>query len=126
MASRTGSVRFAPEGAPIERIKHPTLMTFVWVYLALLVLLGVTYGLYLVDLSAVTHWVGMNIVVALIVAILKAFLVVLFFMNVKGGTRLTWFWAALGFIWLTLMGGIFLDYMFRPAPPGWTATAADH
>jgi hypothetical protein len=44
----------------------------------------------------------------------KAFLVIRNFMNLRGSTPLTVLWAALGFIWLLLMGGIFLDYRTAP------------
>ena len=56
-----------------------------------------------------------NIPIALVIAVTKATLVVLFFMGVKYGTRLTWLWTVLGFIWLALMFGITLDYVGR----GW-------
>lgn len=122
MASSHGKgAHFAPAGAPIERIKHPGLGLYFLTYGILLALLIVTVALYSFDISKMMGWVGWNIVVALIVAVIKAVLVVLNFMNVRGGTRLIWLWAALGFIWLLLMGGIFLDYMFRPTPPGWQA-----
>lgn len=83
------------------------------VYIALMVLLAATVGAYYVDLNRLTglHWP--NLILALLIAISKATLVVLFFMNVRGSTRLTWLWAALGFIWLLLMGGIFMDYQSR-------------
>jgi cytochrome c oxidase subunit IV len=56
----------------------------------------------------------MNNLVAMVIAITKATLVVLFFMGVKYGTRLTWLWAALGFIWFLLLFGILSDYYTRP------------
>lgn len=112
--------RFAPEGAPIERIRHPKVSLYIVTYFALLALLVVTVLLYYIDLSAMSGWVGMNILVALVVACIKAVLVVLNFMNVKGGTRLVWLWAAIGFIWLFLMAGVFLDYQFRPTVKPWT------
>jgi len=64
---------------------------------------------------------GINLIVALIIAIIKAALVVLIFMNVKGSTKLTWLWAALGFIWLLILAGIFMDYQTRiwEPIPGW-------
>ena len=52
-------------------------------------------------------------------AVIKAFFVIRNFMNLRGSTPLTILWAALGFVWLLLMGGIFLDYRTRPASPGW-------
>ena len=115
---------FAPEGAPIERIRHPKVGLYIGTYLALLALLVVTVLLYYIDLSAMSGWIGMNLVVAMIVASIKAVLVVLNFMNVKGGTRLVWLWAAIGFIWLFLMAGIFLDYQFRPTVKSWSDIAS--
>lgn len=119
-SSHDKGARFAPAGAPIERISHPTIGVYIRTYLILLFLLVVTVVLYYVDLTTIIPWVGINLVVALMVATIKAGFVIWNFMNVKGGTKLTWLWAALGFIWLLLMGGIFLDYQFRPPTPGWT------
>jgi cytochrome c oxidase subunit IV len=96
-----------------EVTKHPS----AWVYHAtfgfLMFMLIVTVVLYYVDLDRKTGITGINLIVALIVASMKATAVVLFFMNVKNGTKLTWLWAALGFIWALLMGGIFMDYESR-------------
>ena len=63
----------------------------------------------------------LNNAVAMAIAITKAVLVVLFFMQVKYGTKLTWLWAALGFIWFLLMFGILSDYISREwiQFPGW-------
>lgn len=120
MASTHGKgAHFAPAGAPIERIKHPGLTLYFVTYGVLLALLVVTVVLYSFDISKLMGWVGWNIVVALIVAVIKAAFVIWNFMNVRGGTKLIWLWAALGFIWLLLMGFIFMDYLFRPTPPGW-------
>ena len=93
-----------------------------------MVMLGVTVGLYYVDLSKALGWVGWNVVVAMIVAIIKATAVVLIFMNVRNSTRLTWLWAALGFIWLLLMTGIFMDYQTRAwiDQTGWTAIPSEY
>ena len=55
-----------------------------------------------------------NIVVALLIAIVKATLVILFFMHVKYSSRLTKLWVAVGFIWLGIMLAITLtDYFSR-------------
>ncbi|MGA9120063.1 MAG: cytochrome C oxidase subunit IV family protein [Bacteroidota bacterium] len=64
---------------------------------ALFVLLAVTVGVALVDLGPY------NIVVALAVAVVKAILVVLFFMHVKYGSRLVWLFAAGGVFWLAIL-----------------------
>lgn len=60
----------------------------------------------------------MNNVVMLAIACTKALLVVLYFMHVRWGTRLTWVVAASGFFWLLIMFGLTMaDYMSR----GWVA-----
>jgi cytochrome c oxidase subunit 4 len=48
----------------------------------------------------------MNTVVALTIAGIKALLVVLVFMHLKYSSRLTWLFAAAGFLWLLLMIGL--------------------
>lgn len=59
-----------------------------------------------------------NNVVMLTIACTKALLVVLYFMHVRWGTRLTWVVAASGFVWLLIMFGFTLsDYLTR----GWVA-----
>lgn len=79
------------------------------VFLGLLGLLLVTVA------AAYIHFPqpGANVVVALVIAVIKAGMVVLYFMGVKYGSRLTWLWAGLGFIWLLLMIGILSDYISR-------------
>ena len=58
-----------------------------------------------------------NNAVAMAIAITKATLVILFFMQVKYSTRLTWLWAGLGFVWFTLFSIILQDYMTRQWVP---------
>lgn len=100
-------------------IQHPTVGLYGITYLALLVLLGVTVGLYYIDLSKFVPWHGINLLIAMVVAVVKALFVIRNFMNVQGSTKLVWLWAALGFIWLVLMSGMFLDYRTRTNPLGW-------
>ena len=58
----------------------------------------------------------LNNVVMLTVACAKALLVVLFFMHVRWGTRLTWVVAASGFFWLLILFVLTMsDYLSR----GW-------
>jgi cytochrome c oxidase subunit 4 len=64
---------------------------------ALFILLALTIGVALIDLG---EW---NVVVALTIAILKGVLVVLYFMHVRYGTRLTWVFAGGGFIWFAIL-----------------------
>ena len=59
-------------------------------------------------------WFG--VVVALTIAIVKAVLVVLYFMHLRYSSRLTWVFAGAGFVWLLLMFAFtFADYLSR----GW-------
>jgi cytochrome c oxidase subunit IV len=80
------------------------------VFLALLVGTGLTVAAAFVDMGP------MNNVVMLTIAVIKATLVVLFFMHVRWSTRLTWVVAMAGFFWLLILFGITMgDYMTR----GW-------
>jgi cytochrome c oxidase subunit 4 len=61
----------------------------------------------------------LNNVVMLAVACTKALLVVLFFMHVRWGTRLTWVVAGSGFFWLLILFGLGMaDYLSRGWMPG--------
>lgn len=58
-------------------------------------------------------------VLAMAIATVKALLVIFFFMHVKYGTDLIKLWALTGFVWVTLMLFILMDYgtrKFEPAP----------
>lgn len=58
----------------------------------------------------------LNNIVMLLIASVKALLVVLFFMHVRWSTRLTWVVAASGFAWLIILFGLTMtDYLSR----GW-------
>ena len=48
----------------------------------------------------------LNTVVALTIAEIQSLLVVLWFMHVRYSSRLTWIFAAAGFLWLLLMIGL--------------------
>ncbi len=100
-------------------IKHPPVVLFHITAGIVAFLLFVTVWLYSIDLSKFIPITGINLIVALIVAVIKASFVIMNFMNVRGSTKLTVLWVALGFIWLLLMGGIFMDYKTRPESPGW-------
>jgi cytochrome c oxidase subunit 4 len=74
----------------------------------------------LLGLTALTVYVAfldlgpLNTVVALTIAVVKAFLVVLFFMHVRYSSRLTWVFAAAGFVWLGIMFALTMaDYGTR-------------
>ena len=60
----------------------------------------------------------LNNVVMLTIALAKALLVILFFMHVRWGTRLTWLVVASGFFWLFILFSITMtDFLTR----GWIA-----
>lgn len=66
------------------------------------------------DLDHVFH--GANTVVALTIAVIKATLVVLYFMHVRYGTRLTWVIVVAGFFWLVILFALTMgDYLTRPS-----------
>jgi len=82
--------------------------TYIFVYLALLILLGGTIGVAYVDLGI---W---NTVAAITIAVVKALLVVVFFTHVKYSSNLTRVYVLAGFLWLALLIGLTLtDYLTR-------------
>jgi len=84
------------------------------IFAALVVLTVVTWSVAKIDLGR------MNAVVALTIAVIKATLVVLYFMHVRYSSRLTWVFVAAGFFWLAIMVVLTLgDYMTR----GWLTIA---
>ena len=80
---------------------------YVRVYIILLALLAVTWGV------AQVHLGPYNNLAAMTVAVIKAVLVILFFMGVKYSSKLIWVWAGAGFLWLIILFGIFSDYLTR-------------
>lgn len=77
---------------------------------ALIVLTLLTYFAALIDF----HSEAINTSVALVIAVTKAMLVILYFMHVRYSSRLTWVVIASGFLWLMIMIGLTLaDYLTR-------------
>jgi cytochrome c oxidase subunit 4 len=98
-----------------------------WIYVSvlvtLLVLLVLTVVTAFVDLDARFHASHLNMGVAVLIAMCKAFLIILFFMHVKYSSRVVWAFAGAAFVWLGILMTLTLtDYMSRPQPPGATAT----
>jgi cytochrome c oxidase subunit 4 len=95
-------------GGHIEHVEHhlPKNLYFA-IFGALMVLTAVTVGLAYVNLGQ------LNIVVALAVAIVKASLVVMFFMHLKYESHLTKVVLGAGVFWLVLLLGIIMDYVTR-------------
>jgi cytochrome c oxidase subunit IV len=83
------------------------------VFLALIVGTGLTVAAASVDLGA------LNNVAMLTIAVVKATLVILFFMHVRWSSRLTWVVAMSGFFWLLILFGMGMsDYLTRGMIPG--------
>jgi cytochrome c oxidase subunit 4 len=70
---------------------------YVAIFAVLLVLTAVTTAVAYVDLGV------LNVVVMLAIAVVKAVLVILFFMHVRYATRLTWLVVASGFVWFGIL-----------------------
>ena len=88
---------------------------YVTIFLALMVLTGVTVGAAFVNLGQ------FNFLVAMIIAVFKASLVVWYFMHVKYQSRLTKLTVATGLFFLAiLLGMMLIDYTSKeltPLPP---------
>jgi cytochrome c oxidase subunit 4 len=92
------------------------------VWASLIILTLTTTGIAFVDLGA--EW---NTVAALLIAVAKSTLVILYFMHLRYSGRLTWVFAGAGLFWLLiLLGGTMDDYLTRQhvSPPGATESAA--
>jgi len=82
--------------------------TYILIWLALLILLALTWLVAQVNLGP------FNTVVALAIAIAKMFLVLLFFMHVRSSRRITWIFVIAGFLWFAIMIDLTLsDYLTR-------------
>jgi cytochrome c oxidase subunit 4 len=89
--------------------KHLTPKNYAVIFAALLVLTGLTVGVSQMPVGATVH-----LLFGLSIAVIKATLVVLFFMHMLYSPRLTWLVALGSLVWLAIL--IFLtlnDYFFR-------------
>ena len=85
-----------------------SLPTYFAIYVALLVLLGATVGVYYLNLG---FW---SIAIGVLIAVVKAVLILLYFMHVRFSSKLVMVFAVAGFIWLAIMIGLtFSDYISR-------------
>jgi cytochrome c oxidase subunit 4 len=109
LASTRGRVR-SPEfrTSLMEKTVDPKI--YLRTCAALLALLAATWLIAYVDLGP------FNLIVALAIAITKAIVIALFFMHIKGSSRLLHLAALAGVIWLLILGALTLgDYFSR----GW-------
>ena len=82
--------------------------TYFRVFLGLWAFTALTVGAAYVDLGPLSAPVAMAI------AVLKALLVLAFFMHLRASDRLVWLAAAAGFLWLGLLiGGTMVDVLTR-------------
>ena len=90
--------------------EHPTVATYGWVIMWLMVLLIITLVAAMFDLG---EW---NLFIAMVIAIVKAGIVMTFFMHLKYSTKLVRFFALGVFFWLLIMfGETMMDFVSR----GW-------
>jgi cytochrome c oxidase subunit 4 len=95
--------------------ESPSVRTYTLVFVALLVLAALTTGIAYVDLGP------LNTVLALAIAVIKMFLVGLFFMHLWYSRGLTRIVVLAGFFWLALMVSFTLADVFSRSwikPPG--------
>ena len=79
------------------------------IFIALVALTLTTTGIAFIDLGG-----NLNVIVALTIAVVKALLVILFFMHVRYSDRLTWVFVGAGFFWLAIMMALTLgDFLTR-------------
>lgn len=88
-----------------------SLVSYFAIFFALMILTAITVWISRIDLGA------MNTLVAMVVAIIKALLVILWFMHVIHSPRMTWVVVIGSFLWLAVMFALFFsDYLTR----GWS------
>lgn len=98
-----------------EHIVSP--LIYVVVGSTLLIFTGVTYYAATVDLNHIYH--GLNVIVALVIAVLKATLVVLYFMHARYSPKRTQLVIVAGIFWLALLLLLTMsDYLSRPTMHG--------
>lgn len=89
-------------------MRHPDPKTLIMVWIGLMVLLAITYLAYFVNLGP------FNTFVAFSVAVAKALLVMLFFMELYYSPNLPRVMAGAGFVWLAILVGLSMaDYVTR-------------
>ena len=93
---------------------------YVMVFLSLIALTITTTAVAFIDLGA--QW---NSAVALAIAVIKALLVILFFMHVRYSRPLMWVFVGVGFFWLAILFTLTLaDYATREDARGARITAS--
>jgi cytochrome c oxidase subunit 4 len=88
---------------------------YIKVILLLMVLLIITLGAAMVDFSKISPVLApMNIIIAMTIAVVKAVLIILYFMHVRFSSKLVWVFAGAAFYWVVILFVLTLtDYMSR-------------
>ena len=105
--------------APDNQMHHhvAAVSTYITVFVLLMVFLVLTMVAALIDLDQYAN--GLNLAVAMFIAIIKGSMVLLIFMHVKDGSKLLWVFATAAFAWLAVMFILTLtDYTTRGWVPG--------
>ncbi len=90
----------------------PSVTTYLVVFVALMLLLTLTVGISFVDFGRY-----INNSVAMAIAVIKALLIIVYFMHMRYQPRVTWFFAGAGFLWLGIMLVLSSsDYLTRNHP----------
>jgi cytochrome c oxidase subunit 4 len=94
----------------------PGLRTYLLIYSALMILLIATVA------AAFIPWQGHGraaVTIALLIALIKSLLILLYFMHVKFSAKMVYAFAGAGFLWLGIMFTLVLsDYLTRNHPEG--------
>ena len=100
-----------------DHVVSPWLYVTVLLGLMLLLALTLTAAFFDFDRRFGISYASMTI--AVLIAIIKAVLIILFFMHVKYASRVTWAFASAAFLWLGIMMTLSLsDYFTRNYPAG--------
>lgn len=87
---------------------HMSRSMYYRIYMILMALLIATIG------AAYIHFGVLNFPIAMLIATVKAVLVIMYFMHVKYSEKSTWLFSTAGFIWLGfLLVGVMIDYLSR-------------
>lgn len=102
------------EHTPEVHVTSLTLYFFVFFALAIGTLLTWWVSTINIELAVFGHLISLNTPIALLIATIKAVLVILFFMHVIHSTRLTWVVVIGAFLWLGVLFVLtFADYLTR-------------
>ncbi len=113
-ATKLDNLDAAHESADMH--PHESLRTYYVIFAWLMGLLVLTVVASLIHFDAIMP--GLNVIIALLIAIVKGTLVVMFFMHVKHASKLTWAFASAAFLWLAILLALtFNDYLTRASLP---------